>query len=474
MILTYEDLVACGEDEVARKRFILRAIQQHKVSPEYLTAVDAQLYYDGENPTINKYEKIIYDMKGLAHRDMWTANHKIASQVFQYVIDQEVSYLLGNGVRFAKSETKDALGKTFDEDMQDALEYARIAGASFVFFNMNHLNVFKLTEFVPLYGEENGALVAGVRFWKLDRNKPLRATLYELDGYTDYIQRKGKSLEVLNEKRPYIETVTSSEADGSTITDGTNYAGFPIVPMYANKQHKSALNGKRNTVDAFDLITSNMVNNCDEGNLIYWVLTNCGGMDDEDDMKFVERLKTIHVAHADGDSGAGAEAHTVDAPIEGSRVTKDQLHDQLYDDFQAFDAKSMAAGDLSATAIAAGYTRLDMKCDKIERQVTRCITAILELAGIDDSPTYVRNKIINRAEEVQIAVMEAQYLPEDYTLKRLLTINGDIDMYDDVAKQMDEESARRIKELEDQLDDEANQGNDTDTPAQNNAGVKEE
>ena len=451
MILTYEDLAACGNDEEARKRFILRAIGQHQRSPDYLKAVDAELYYDGENPTINKYEKIIYDMKGLAHRDMWTANHKIASQMFQYVIDQEVSYLLGNGVRFAKDGTKKALGSTFDESIQDALEYARIAGTSFVFWNLDHVDVFKYREFVPLYGEENGSLMAGVRFWQLDKMKPLRATLYEIDGFTEYIRRSGKKLEVLKKKRPYIQTFTASEAEGTTITDGTNYEGFPVVPLYANKAHKSALNGKRNTIDAYDLITSDMVNNCDEGNLIYWVLTNCGGMDDEDDMKFVERLKTVHVAHADGDSGAGAEAHTVDAPIEGSKVTKEELHDQLYEDFQAFDAKSMTASDMSATAISAGYTRLDMKCDKIERQVTRCIVAILKLAGIDDAPTYVRNKIINRQEEVQIAIMEAQYFDEEYTRKRLLTINGDIDQYDEISKRMDAEGADRMKELERKL-----------------------
>ena len=443
MIVTYEDLVDCGQDEDARMKFILRAIGTHQRSRAYQDAADAELYYDGENPTINRYEKVIYDMAGMAHRDMWTANHKIASQIVQYVVDQEVSYLLGNGIRFAKDGTKEALGDTFDEDIQDALEYARIGGTSFVFFNLNHVEVFKLTEFVPLYGEENGALRAGVRFWQLDRNKPLRVTLYEEDGYTDYIRRKGR-MEIMKEKRPYKTRFSASPAEGTEIVGGENYAGFPIVPMYSNKAHKSVINGKRNTVDAYDLISSNMVNNCDEGNLIYWVLTNCGGMDDLDDKKFVERLKTIHVAHADGDAGASVEAHTVDAPVDGSKITKEDLHDQLYEDFQAFDAKSMTASDMSATAISAGYTRLDMKTDKIERQVTRCIKGILALAGIDDAPTYTRNRIINRTEETQRILMQAEYFDAEYVAKALLTINGDIDQYEEIMKRMDAEDMDRL------------------------------
>lgn len=53
-----------------------------------LIALDAEQYYDGENPTINRYEKIIYDLKGRAHKDMWTANHKLASRFFGFAVDQ--------------------------------------------------------------------------------------------------------------------------------------------------------------------------------------------------------------------------------------------------------------------------------------------------------------------------------------------------------------------------------------------------
>ena len=94
-------MLAVGENEQNRIAFIRSAIDEHRQSVAYHTAVDAEEYYNGLNPTINRYEKIIYDMQGRSHTDMWTANHKLASRFFGLAVDQEVSYLLGNGVTFA-------------------------------------------------------------------------------------------------------------------------------------------------------------------------------------------------------------------------------------------------------------------------------------------------------------------------------------------------------------------------------------
>lgn len=61
---TYQDFVAVGEDEKARMSFILGAINEYKADHSTRLAANANKYYHGENPTINKYEKIIYDMQG--------------------------------------------------------------------------------------------------------------------------------------------------------------------------------------------------------------------------------------------------------------------------------------------------------------------------------------------------------------------------------------------------------------------------
>lgn len=444
-IKTFQDLLEVGNNEKDRTDFILSAIQDHKTSDLYETAVAAQMYYEGENPTITKYEKIIYDMQGRAQRDMYTANHKIASRFFGFVVDQASSYLLGNGVTL-KETTKKKLGKNFDQKVRRASDASQIGGVAFGFWNLDHVDVFEITEFVPLCDEESGALKAGIRWWQIDESKPLRCTLYELDGYTEYIRRKNESeLSYMQPKRPYIVHSVTSEFGTDRIYDGENYPTFPIVPLKNNPKCKSELCGRQNTIDALDLCCSNMVNNVDEGNIIYWALVNCGGMDYKDAAQFLDTVRKTHVAFMDNaDDGATAEPHTIEAPFTGTQATIDILEKKLYQDFQAFDASAVQAGNQTATAIKASYVPLDLKMDKFEGQVTEFILGILALAGIDDEPTYTRNRIINTQEEIQSVLLVAQYATREYITSKLLTILGDADQVDAILKEMDAEDLDRF------------------------------
>ena len=62
----------------------------------------------------------------------------------------------------------------------------------------------------------------------------------------------------------------------------------------------------------------------------------------------------------------------------------------------------------------------------------------------DDTPSYTRNQIINKAEETQSILMGAQYYDDEYITKKLLTINGDIDQYDDMMKRKAAEDVDRF------------------------------
>ena len=439
---TFQDLQAVGQDEKARMDFILQAINEHKSSTMYQIAVDADMYYRHLNPTIMRAQKFVYDLMGRAHVDEWSANNKIPSRYYFYFITQGVQFLLGNGISFADDKTKERLGKNFDNIVQKAATDALNGGVSFGFWNNDHLEQFSLTEFVPLYDEENGALAAGIRFWQVASDKPLRATLYEMDGYTEYIRREGEDITTLQEKRPYIQIVAQSEASGMEILDGQNYPGFPIVPLF-NTNRQSELVGSRETIDAYDLMASALINNIDDANLIYWVIRNAGGMDDMDDAKFVQRLKTIHVAHLEGDEQV--DEHQIDVPFQASEVALNRLRGQLFDDFMALDVKEISGGAATATQIKAAYEPLNAKTDLFEYQVTEFIDGILAIVGIEDEPTYTRSLIVNQQEMIQNLVTSAEYLSADYITRKVLEILGDIDKVDEVMEQklVDETSRYR-------------------------------
>lgn len=455
VIKTYQDLKAAGQNEQNRIQFVLSAIAEHKSSKEYKQAAMYEKYYNGENPTIAKAEKIIYDMQGVAHRDDFAPNHKIASNFFGFVVDQEVSYLLGNGILFGKDDTLDRLGPDFWENVCDALESAAVQGVSFGYWNYDHLEVFQFADtdtspgFVPLHDEMDGVLKAGIRYWCVSTGKPTRFTLYEPDGYTEYEQPKDENARILQEKQPYIGITYSSVVDGE-ITTGRNYDVFPIFQLSYKKNGQSEMQGKQATLDALDLVTSKLVNNVDDGNLLYWVLKNCNAMNEEDDAAFLYNLYRTRVLHANGDDGAEVEAHQVEAPFEGTENSIETLTRRLFTDFQAFDSAAVSAGNQTATAIKAAYVPLDLKVDKVERQVTKFINGILKIAGIDDKPTFNRNKIINTGEEIQSLVSASEFVDAEYLTKKVLSVFGDADQFDEVRKRMIADETSRFSPAEEE------------------------
>lgn len=366
IILSYNDLVEItNEDE--KQQFILKAINEHKATDMYKTALDAEDYMRTQNTTIMNYRKILYTMSGQAVPDNFSANYKCASSFFKRFVTQENQYLLGNGVTFNDESTKEKLGgEDFDSVLQEVGRNALVQGLAFGFANVDHVDIFKLTEFVPLWDENDGALKAGVRFWQVDTNKPLRATLYELDGYTEYIkdEKNGdRDMHILQDKRPYKLTVGISEVDGLQILDGENYPTFPIVPLWGNPEHQSELNTIRTQIDAYDLIKSGFANDLDDVSAIYWTLSNTGGMDDVDLAQFVERMKTVKAAVV-GDSvsgGASAEAHTIEVPYQSRETYLTRLEKDMYKDFMALDTEQIAAGQVTATQIEVAYEPLNEK-----------------------------------------------------------------------------------------------------------------
>lgn len=439
---TYQDLLELGENEKERMDFVLQAISEHKSSALYITAIDADMYYRHLNPTIMRAQKFVYDLMGKAVPDIWSANNKIPSRYYFYFVTQAVQFLLGNGVSFNNEKTKERLGKNFDNIIQRLATDALNGGVSFAFWNNDHLEQFSVTEFAPLYDEENGTLRAGIRFWQIAADKPLRATLYEEDGLTEYIRRKDEDMAVLKEKRDYKQIVARSEASTEVeISDGGNYPGFPIIPLY-NVNSQSELVGGRETIDAYDLMASALINNIDDANLIYWVIKNAGGMSDEDDLKFVQRLKTLHAVHTDDNTDV--DMHTATVPFEASETALNRLRVQLFDDFMALDTRNIASGAATATQIKAAYEPLNEKTDMFEYQVTEFIMSLFGLVGIDDTPTYTRSLIVNKQEEIQSLVLAANYLSEDYITRKILEINGDIDETEKVIAERIENDVSRF------------------------------
>lgn len=416
---TYQDFLEVAEkSDRERMEFVLSAINDHKNSDLYQQAKIAREYDENRNVTIIAVQKLLYTLSGKAIPDNYSANYKLRSAFFPIFMRQETQYLLSNGVILKNAENKKRLGKKFDNQIQDLARSALVGGVAYGFWNLDHLEVFTALEFVPLLDEENGSLRAGIRFWQVAANKPLRATLYEPDGFTQFIRRSGKEMEILAPKRGYISVEAWSEVDGTEILEYQNYPGFPIIPMYGNRARQSELVGQREAIDCYDLIKSGFADTVDDASIIYWTISNAGGMDEIDMARFKETMRRIGVGLVD-DDGAKAEAHTLTIPVEAREALLSRLSDDLYRDFQMLDTTKIQGGQKTATEITAAYQQMDNKVDEFEYCVGDFLYQLFALIGIDDEPTFTRSKIVNQLEQTQMVLMAAEYLGDEFTLKHL-------------------------------------------------------
>lgn len=435
MLNTYQDLIAVGDNDVSRIEFVSAAIHNYKASKEYKDAWIAEQYFRHKNVTINEFQKLLYTVSGKAIPDNFNANYKMACNHFRRFIIQQSQFLLGNGVTWDKEGVD--LGnarKPFDTQIQILAEKALIHRVSYGFWNLDHVDVFSALEFVPLFDEENGSLRAGIRFWQIDETKPLRATLYEEDGYTDYIWKPGKPAEILRQKTAYALTVSSSVVDGVWISDGENYPSFPIIPFWGNMERESELVGLREQIDCYDLIKSGFANTVDEASFVYWTIQNAGGMDEVDLATFIERMQTVHAAVID-DDGAKAESHQLEAPSDSREKLLDRLDRDLYRDAMALDIEHIASGAATATEILASYEPLNSKADRFEYCVREFISQLLEVAGIEANPNFTRSMMTNQQETINALMSASSYLTEDYITRKVLSIFGDSDMADEMIEQ---------------------------------------
>ena len=441
---TFQDLLALGDNETERMQFVQDCIGEYRNSDIYRKARTAELYAKKKNVTIMQYQKFLYTAQGKQVPDSFSPNYKLRSNFLYRFITQENQYLLGNGITWSEDGTKKKLDPKFEYTLRKIGRNALIAGVCYGFYDYDTLKMFKATEYRPLIDETDGSHKAGIYWWQTAPNKPMRAVLYEMDGYTEYMWNEGVG-SIVRDKTKYKVTKIGDavdEAQGTMVYDGENYPGFPIVPLYGNPDHQSELEGLREQIDCYDLIKSGFANNVDEAGFIYWAIQNAGGMDEQDVAEFVQKMRTLHAANMD-DDGAKAEAHTVEVPTQAREALLTRLSADLYRDFMGLDTKEIASGAATATEITAAYEPLDQKTDDYEAQVKEFLADILNLAGIDDAPTFTRRKIVNKAEEANMILAAAPYTSKEYTTRKLLSLFGDMDKVKEVMdQQMNDEGSR--------------------------------
>ena len=463
-IKTYQDLVnlrATNPTEQQIMLFVRQVIGDHQTSDLYNDGDVSDKYARQQNVEAVNREKLYRDIAGRLTKNQWSPCHRMRSNIFHALAVQGNSYLLGNGVTLSDKEAKEKLGKDFDAKLSRAGYLALTQTVSYLFWNLDHAEVFSNLEFAPLQDETTSSLRAGVRWWQIASNKPLRATLYEEDGYTEYVwglDKDGKvnaNGEVLQDKRSYQVTVTVQPNEETQITNQQNYPSFPIVPLWSNTSHESLFGGIKPTIDAIDELTNALNDDLTETQL-YWLVQGADGMDKADLTQFLNELRDLKIVNpADGQN---IQPYTLNIPVSERQTEISRLKKQIYEDYQALDIDEIKGGAVTATQIKAAFEPLNHKTDDFEMCVLECLYRLFKLIpGLEEEePTFTRSILVNQSEMIQAINQSAQYLSREYVTTKILTTLGDGDKAEEMLEQLQAEEQSQFAAMASQEEPQAN------------------
>lgn len=420
---TYQDLDAVQNDPAAKAAFVQSFIGEHVSSAPYKIAEDADRYDRQQNSGIDRFLDAMadIDIKLRNIRQKSPRPDTVKSNSFQRLNVQRVSYSLTNGITLPGAEaSKAALGESFDEQLYRLGYLACIHGESFGFWNADHLDIFKLTNFAPLYDEKDGTLRAGIYFWRLQPEKPMHAVLYEESGFTRYKEECG-TFRMDGVQQPYKTKTTTTPHGGAESVEGEGYGLLPIVPLWGNRNHQSTLVNLKGYIDNIDLIVNGFCDDLRECAQIYWLVSNYGGMDDTALKNFLQKLRYNHIASVDnaGNNGGDVQPYTQEVPTQAREALLQRLHNSMYEDFGGLDVHCVSASSTN-DHLEAAYQPLDENARDFENQVTKFVRKILKIAGLTDTkPQYTHVRISNTAEQVNMVLSEAEIIGSDLAIDLL-------------------------------------------------------
>lgn len=392
-IVTYQDYqIAAERDETERNSFIIKALKEYQSSYQYHRALTAQAYYARRNTGVTGrasfLERIGIDRSKVRF-------FKMKSGHFPKFVKQLNSYLLGNGATLPP-EVKENLGDRFDKQFAKAGLSALVDGVSYIFWNKDRLLTYRATEFMPLFDEMTSDMMAGVRFWQIDPDKPTYMELYETDGIT-LLRQDATSLQLteVTAKRAYEQTVRS-DIIGSAIIDTANYPKIPVFPLYANDIHESELDpGFQENIDAYDFLSSELVDGAIQIDGVYWAITGYGGNDARELIKEIQQIKATY----DDNDKAKVTGQSLEIPYNAKQAALELIERRMYADWMMPD-NQLEGRAVTATEIKMSNQVLDLKADGFEYQCIDCLQNLLELLGLPIDEIEFKRRTLNNDSEM--------------------------------------------------------------------------
>ena len=424
-------------------------IQEDNCSDRKNLARVGERYYEGEHDIL-RYRLFYYDANGEIQEDKTRSNIKISHPFFTELVDQQAQYML-NGDTFIKSdipELQEELDKVFTDDftmeLTETITSTITKGFGYMYCYKDANDNFRF---------ENADAMGVVEVRAKDTDDNCRYVIYWYIDKNTKANKKIKRIQVWDDKQIYFYTQTD---DGAIVEDDTEeynprphivyrnnnddeslyYDTLGFIPFFRldnNRKQQSALKPIKALIDDYDLMACGLSNNIQDSAEAYFVVSGFQG-DNLDEL--ITNIKTKK--HIGVDVGGGVDVKTVEIPYQ-ARATKLALDEtNIYRFGMGFNSAQLGDGNITNVVIKSRYALLDLKCDKLEKNLKKFLREMIKIVLDDVNKRndtdyqqkdvyfdFDREIITNASDNASIKKLEADKKAVEVNL--LLGLNGVLD-----------------------------------------------
>lgn len=393
-----------------------------------------QRYYEGRHDILN-YRMFYYNADGKLVEDTTSANTRISHPFFTELVDQLAPYMLSFEenpfqAKLTDNGLQEHLDAYFDDEFWSEIgdlisgAYAKGHEWLYAYKDEDDRLAFRVADclgVVEVREKDTDSGVACMLYWYVDRidkgkKEIIRIQEHTADTITYYVQSGKDGRVVLDSSQPVNPSPNVVYKDSEGKLYGKSLGFVPFWQLAYNRKRTPGLFAIKRIIDDYDLMKCGLSNNLQDFDHPLYAVR---GFDGHDLTELAQNLRTKKMVGT-GESG-GVDVVTVTIPIEARKANLEEDEKNIYRFGMGFNSSQVGDGNITNVVIRSRYTLLDLKADKVEKQLRKVLREILRVVldeinaehGTAYQPADVRLKFdriipTNESEDVENDYKRAQ------------------------------------------------------------------
>lgn len=426
------DLISISKEPIINTK-LNDIIQNDMQSEEKIFMMKASSYYKNVND-VSKMDFREYKANGIVKVNENRSNHRISHNFMKLLVNQAVSFMVGNPVTYMADDTKlqDYLDELFmfdfDDSVLDWVKEARIKGKGFLHVYYDNDGTIDYTvipseQIIPIYSDGfNKKLVEVIRYYSIpaidsEGNSILRK---KVEWWTDkdvkyFIEDEKGNYLFQNESAHWYTSFSTTPNEA----EAHSWGKVPFIQLNNNEDKSSDLVDIKGHIDAYDILQSEFVNQiADVREILIKVLGYSGSSADE----ILQAFRGTGIVKIDSPDG-NIDVLKSEIPVDARQAALTNLKENIYSFGMGVDTTNTNryGTSLSGIALKMMYAPLELKCNPSIRKLKKALYNFLWFI-IDDYNRKTNSSVNYR--DIKLTVNKNLIINETEIIENLAKSKG--------------------------------------------------